>query len=413
MNTKHNIFLVALGSMLLTFSACSKDDKNGPEMPTDGDYQYVIAASSGDDSYLIQTNNIDEGSISAKGGIHVLGNRSWYFYKDFAAYSFIYAKGDPGKTSSFILNGEGKLTPRKELGLNKSIQTRGVYNDYIYAAFSSRTSTDLVATFYQINTKTEAVSNEITVNTKNFTGNGEMAYFTDIVQYGDYVLAGVRTIKGADPENPNRPWADTDFADSTFVAVFDKDLKVKTIIRDGGRTGQILGMSQANGETGIEVVDNGDVYVFASATSSSTAPSGVLKINKGKLEFDQDYFFDISKASGGNKLWRVYYVSDNKFVLQMYTNAGQAGVTEGVITKFAVVDVANKTFDWVETGVPGDILEIGTPLIDREENRVVFPITTSSEYPHLYSINPSTKSMTKGIEVVAEGIKGIGKLKKY
>jgi len=412
MNKKHNIFLLALGSMLLTFSACSKDDKNGPEIPTDGDYQYVIAASSGDNSYLIQTDNIDEGSISALGGkaIQVIGNRSWYFYNDFAAYSFIYSQGDPGKTSSFVLNGEGKLTPRKELGLNKSIQTRGVYNDYIYAAFSSRASTDPVATFYQINAKTENVSKEISVNTKNFTGNGEMAYFTDIAQYGEYILAGVRTIKaGAD----GGTWTDTDFADSTFVAVFNKDLSVKTIIRDGKRTGQILGMSKSNGETGIEVVDNGDVYVFASATSSATAPSGVLKINKGDLEFDKDYFFDISKASNGHRLWRVYYVSDNKFVLQMYSNSGLAVGSEDLIKKFAVVDVANKSFDWVTAGVPGDILEIGTPLIDKEENRVVFPITTSSELPHLYSINPSTKSMTKGIEIEAEGIKGIGKLKKY
>lgn len=408
MNKKHNIFLLALGSMLLTFSACSKDDNNGPDIPTGGDYQYVIAASSGENSYLIQTDNIDGGSIRAQGGIQVLGNRSWYFYNDFAAYSFIYSQGDPGKTSSFVLNDEGILTPRKELGLNKSIQTRGVYNEYIYAAFSSRASTDPVATFYQINTKTEAVSSEISVNTKNFTGNGEMAYFTDIAQYGEYVLAGVRTIKaGAD----GGTWTDTDFADSTFVAVFNKDLSVKTIIRDGGRTGQILGMSKSNGETGIEVVDNGDVYVFASATNSATAPSGVLKINKGDLTFDEEYFFDISEASGGNKLWRVYYVGDNKFVLQMYTNTGQAGVTDGIITKFAVVDVATKDFDWV-TGVPGDILEIGTPLIDKEENRVVFPIEASSG-SHLYIVNPSNKTMTKGIEVVAEGIKGIGKLKKY
>jgi len=408
MNKKHNIFLLALGSMLLTFSACSKDDNNGPEIPADGDYQYVIAASSGENSYLVQTDNIDGGSIRAQGGVQVLGNRSWYFYNDFAAYSFIYSQGDPGKTSSFVLNDKGLLTPRKELGLNKSIQTRGVYNEYIYAAFSSRASTDPVATFYQINTKTEAVSSEISVNTKNFTGNGEMAYFTDIAQYGEYVLAGVRTIKaGAD----GGTWTDTDFADSTFVAVFNKDLSVKTIIRHGGRTGQILGMSKSNGETGIEVVDNGDVYVFASATSSATAHSGVLKINKGDLAFDKEYFFDISEASGGHKLWRVYYVSDNKFVLQMYTNPGQEGVTDGTITDFAVVDVVNKTFDKV-TGIPADINEIGTPLIDKEENRVVFPIETSSG-SHLYIVNPSNKTMTKGIEVVAEGIKGIGKLKKY
>lgn len=410
MNIKHNLSVLALGSVFLTFTACSKDDDVRSIQPDiNEEYQYVIAASSGENSYLLQTTSIDEGSIGAKGGIQVIGDRSWYFYKDLAAYSFIYSQGDPGKTSSFVLNESGVLTSRKEMGLEKSLQTRGVYNDYIFGAFSSRSYTDPVATFYKINAKTEAVSDEIPVNTENFTGNGEMGYFTDIAQYGEYLLAGVRTIKaGAD----GGTWTDTDFADSTFVAVFDENLKLKSLIRDGGRTGQVVGQAKSNGETGIEVVDNGDVYVFSSATNSPTAPSGVLKINKGELEFDDNYFFNISEASGGHKLWRVYYVGGSQFVLQMYSSPGQAGVTDAVITKFAVVDVASKSFAWVTAGVPADILEIGIPLIDRDMARVVFPISTSGAYPHLYIVNASTKTMTKGIEVVAEGIKGIGKLKK-
>lgn len=410
MNMKKNSLFFALAAALFAFSACSKDDKVGPTKPeVTEDYQYVIAASSGENSYLVQTNSIDEGSINVQGGqaIQVVGDRSWYFYKDFAAYSFVYAQGDPGKTSSFILDNEGQLKARKEIGLEKSLQVRGVYNDYIYAAFSSRSYTDPVATFYKIDTKTEIVSTEIPVNTENFTGNSEMAYFTDIAQYGEYVLAGVRTIKAA---VDGGSWTDTDFADSTFVAVLDKDFNVKKVIRDHGRTGQVLGMAKSNGETGIEVVDNGDVYVFASAANGPGISSGVLKINKGTLEFDEDYFFDISEASGGHKLWRVYFVGDNKFVMQLYTKPGQEGVTDGTITKFAVVDVVNKSFDWVESGVPSDILEIGTPLIDKENKRVVFPIATSSAHPHLYSVKIDSKIMTKGIEVIAEGIKGIGKL---
>src|SRR5690606_17378419 len=146
-----------------------------------------------------------------KGGIQVMGDRSWFFFKDFAAYSFIYSQGDPGKTSSFVLDADGVLKSRRELGLEKSLQTRGVYNDYIIGAFSSRSYTDPVATFYKINTATEAVSDEIPVNTKNITGNGEQGYFTDLTQYGDYILAGVRTIKAA---AGGSVWTDTDFARS-------------------------------------------------------------------------------------------------------------------------------------------------------------------------------------------------------
>src|SRR5699024_12547132 len=77
---------------------------------------------------------------------------------------------------------------------------------------------------------------------------------------------------------------------------------------------------------------------------------------------------------------------------------------------FAVFDVAKKTFTWVEDGVPSEISAISAPYIDKDNNQLVYGITTPDTRPHLYSIDPETATMTQGTEVVAEGILGIGKL---
>ncbi|MCC9138412.1 DUF4374 domain-containing protein [Pontibacter silvestris] len=399
---------ILLGFSLLSLASCEDDEAATPVTEVTEAHQYVIAASSGENSYLLQTNSIESGSVSAQGGnaIQVLGDRSWFFYEDLAAYSFIYAQNLPGVTSSFVLDEEGMLTQRQELGLEVSMQSRGTYKDNLIVEYSSRSYADPVATFYKINAVTEEISPEISVSTENFTGNGEMAYFTDIAEYGDYILLGVRTISGG--ADAALGTFGTKYADSTFVAVYDENFNLQKIIRDGGRTGQVAGQSRSQGETGIEQVENGDLYVFSSAMNSTSAPSGVLKINSGELEFDDDYFFNISEASGGNKLYRVYYIGGTTFCLQMYETAG-LDITGSTTNSFAIVDVAAKTFNWV-TNVPSGITEVSTPYVDQDNNEIVFGITTTDTYPHLYIIDPATATMTQGIEVIAEGISGIGKL---
>lgn len=409
---KYILYLLISGTLLLSISSCDDDNPVTPEEEEEEEEviesQYIVAASSGDNSYLLKTESIDAGSISAQSdeALQVLGNRSWTFFKDIAAYSFIYAQGDPGTVASYVLNEEGQLEQRQELGLEVSIQSRGTYKDNLLVQYSSRSYTDPVATFYKINAVTEEISPEITVATDELAPEGEIAYVTDIAEYGDYVLVGFRSISGgADEELGTFGSA---YPNTTFIAAFDENLELQTVIQDQGRTGQIAGQTRSQGETGIEVVENGDVYVFSSAIDAPEVPSGVLKINAGELEFDTDYFFDISAASGGYDVYRTYYMGGSMFVVRMYDDQSTASpsVTK---TQFAVVDVVNQTFEWV-SNVPSGITEVSAPYIDTENNVLVYGIETSDTYPHLYTIDPETATMAQGIEIVAEGILGVGKL---
>lgn len=398
---------------LISLAACSDDDTvvdDGGETPVETGAQYLIASTDSENSYLNTTSDISQGSVSPLGGTatQVIGTPSWYFYNDIAAYSFVYNQGDPGTTQSFALNSAGEVEARNEINLNVSIQSRGIVDNLMYVQYSSRNYEEPVSTFYTINGDTQVVSGPYTIDTEALAGNGEYAYVTDVAQWGDYVLLGFRPIKAGSDDGDSA--FNSDFNDHTYVGVFNKALELQTVIEDEGRTGAVAGQSRSQGETGVEPVENGDVYVFSSAIDAEgEVPSGVLKINNGTLAFDQDYFFDITAASGGYAVYRSFYVGENTFVLQMFTEPGSGTASSSATrNKFAVVNVVDQTFEWV-TGIPEGITSIGAPYIDEDNNEVAFPIETNL-YPTIFIVNADTATMSEGIEVVAEGISAIGKL---
>lgn len=413
MKIKKIVYLSIVLSGFLSLTACSDDDEiidnTGGGDGEEATAQYVIAATDSENSYLVTAENIAEGSVSPQdgNGEQIIGTPSWYFYNDVAAYSFVYRKGDPGTMQSYSLDANGELVSRNEIDLQVSIQSRGIIDDEMYVQYSSRNYEEPVATFYIINGETQAVQGPFTIDTEALAGNGEYAYITDIAQYNDNVLIGYRTIKAG--EDGGDSAFNSDYNDRTYVGVFNKGLELQKVIEDSGRTGVIAGQNRSQGETGIEPVENGDIYVFSSALDAPEVPSGVLKINNGTFEFDQDYFFNISEASGGNKLYRSFYVGESTFVLQMFSEENVASASPvDTRNKFAVVNVANQTFDWV-TGVPDNIQSIGNPYIDEDNNEVVFPIETNV-YPTLYIVDADNATMSAGLEVVAEGIGAVGKL---
>src|SRR5699024_10787803 len=136
------------GSLLLSLSSCSD---NSLSIDDDGEFagedQYIIVASSGNDpdadSYLLQTSDINGGMIDATDDeqtTRVHGKPRWFFFKDIAAYSVVYAKGNKAPGASYIMHTNGQLKPRREFKLNRTNQVVGTYNDYVTVGASSGSS---------------------------------------------------------------------------------------------------------------------------------------------------------------------------------------------------------------------------------------------------------------------------------
>lgn len=404
---------------ILTFASCSKDDNEGGEPNPDNKQanKYVVIANSADNDYLVagkEVNSSTEFDATSKEAVQAAGSRFWTFYNEDVVYGFIYNQTDAGVTASYVLDKEGKVKLRNELGLATSIHTRGIYDNSLILAYSDRLrdpSKDQKAYFYKINPKTDAVSKPFELVTNNVLEDGEAAYFTDIAEYEGKLIAGARSI--------NSKRFSSDYYNNTYVVVFNDDFTVKQVIKDEGRTGFVAGQRWSQGETGLEVIDNGDLYVFSSGqtnyadANTKTIPSGILKINKGEFKFDADYFFDVTAASGGYNMFRTYYTGGTTFLVIMYPGKNDKATFGVDADRLAIVDVATKSFKWVTgfpsaSGVKEDPFRVGVPFVDKANNQVLVPVTTSTKERYIYNINPSNAVATKGSKVNAEGVKAIG-----
>lgn len=420
---KCNIFLFTLSLGLgISMVSCSSEEAASGGGTLEAPGAYVIAASGEDADYLLQTDDLTKGTITALGnGLESSGNRNWIFHKD-AVYSFLYSKGDPGKATSYVLNGNGKLTVNSELDLTISVTTRGYYNDNIVLVNSTRNIDDARGTVYFVDAVKHTRTEPIVIDTKELAEKGgiedKMAYFTDVAQVDDKLFMSYKVINGTGSGSANQ--MKVEINDRVFIAVFSYDEATNKLIYertlvDMGRTNYVNGANRSQAETGISQIETGDTYIFSSSPIDPAGifdlPSGVLRIKKGEKDFDKDYFFNIEELSGHRHLWRVWHINQSTFVLQMYSEADNTETVSGQVYSFAVVDVEKKTFEWIKgTPDPSVVTAVSKPYVSKEDGTIVFAITTKSELPHIYTINPMTATATKGIEIKASGVAGLGKL---
>ncbi|MFV0268864.1 MAG: DUF4374 domain-containing protein [Draconibacterium sp.] len=415
---KQSLILLILGmAAILPFTSCNDDDLD-PDKGDGATSKYVVVASSGENDYLVTGNAVAADSTynaTSAGALQSVGNSFWTFVGDKVAYGFLYNQTEAGTTGSYILNEDGTLSQRNEIGLEVSIHTKGVVNDKLVVAYTDRLRDITVANkayFYEIDSETD-IATAYTVVTNDMLEEGEAGYLTDIAEYQGYMIAGARSING--------PRFTSDYLNNTYVVVFNSDYTVKQVIKDEGRTGFVAGQKYSQGLTGLEVVDNGDLYVFSSGQTnyvvaeSVLIPSGILKINAGKFEFDQNYFYNITEASGGYNLYRSYYMGGTTFVLTMYPGKGSKATFGVNADRFAVVDVAAKTFAWVSNfptaaGIENDPFLVGEPFIDSDNEQLIVPVVTSDNENYLYTINPTSATAARQSKVIAEGVSALGKL---
>jgi hypothetical protein len=406
-------------ALLLAFFSCDKKEDQGevvtpdviPPAPVDPVepevYQYVVVATSQDGTYILQTDDIASGQISIAGnGIETEAATAWIFYKEKYAYDLVYKQGDPAEVAAYELDANGQLQRRLHTyQMPSRYTTYGHFGNYVVTAVSVvREDETPGLSFNLLDVHTQEISEKV-IPSGNFTGNGETANLSGILEVGDTFFSGICTTPSVNGGGSTA--TATAFPDSVWVGIFDKDLNC-TVLRDD-RLSYATGRYRSGYHTNLAKDEDDNVYVFSSAYDNrTTKPSGALRIKKGETRFDPDYFFDIQSLAGGRHLFKVWHITGSYFLLQMYNTPNQT--SEAVWSILAVVDVEKKTYKEV-SGLPAaeNISSIGsTPYAG--EGKIAVPIVSKDEYPHIYLIDPATATATKGLEIVAEGVAAVGKL---
>lgn len=469
---KKNYFLAACAAAFLTcgvFSACSEDDPipdNGNEnngggtTPTEEAFsRFVIAssttASGNTTNALLTSKSLTEGSISSLGeGLTNDGASYWVFYQDKYLYALNYNQGNAGTTSSYVLNADSAIEKRNKEYAIRRFTTYGTYGPYIMTTSTGDGPTewadangyvpqsflvsylDVEGETYRTNdTKDEAYLSE------NFLGNGEFVTLAGLLendgklfsvavpmglsQYGvkdgngKWVRPGyedlIKTESGGQGsgsyEKDELQW--TQYPDSCWVAIFnDESLTSKKIIKTG-KISYACGRYKSQYYQMIWKAGNGDIYVFspsyaktmADARQQTKLPAGVVRIPNGAEDFD-DYYCNLEEQSDGCGFLRVWPIADDKFLLLMYDKPFTDA--DRVANRLAIFHAEAKELTYVN-GLPSTVTGFGnTPYV--KDGVAYVSVTLSEGNPSVYAIDPSNATATKGLEVNATQIGGLGEL---
>lgn len=423
---KTSLFL-GIGVALL-LSACNSSDDGGGNKPNpnngnDGSAKYVLAVKSFASSdknkadYLLTSKDISKGELNLSGnGLEQDGTFRYYLTTDNKFYSFLYGRNEQSALDTYSLNKNGELTE----GTKTNIETMQVFtpikND-IFMISESRSASSKLAKWFRYDTKSSQIVSEGEINTEELANkpNGEFAFFTWANLFdNNKILLPYMNIEGV-----GFPGFGTSYPDEAEIAIYSyPEMKLQKIIRDDRIS--TIGKYLTNA---ISVDEKGDAYAFSpsarfavnkdrSKRILSTKPSAIVRIKKGTMAFDNNYFFNIKEATNGEYYLANKIYAKNGKMLGFFRKTGKIDVfTPG--RKLGIVDLYNKTITWV-SGVPNEdnvMFSSGQQsYLTKDKNNVILGITTNDGECYIYNININKATATKGLKVIGGGVTAVGML---
>ncbi len=261
-----------------------------------------------------------------------------------------------------------------------SFGNTGIFGNYSYAAQISNPFAMVVG-----NNNDIISSNNIAVNLPSIAINETTPTFSNIVDMGNNQVAVVVN------------YSDQDLAAVAFTD-YSLNIDSQKFITDE-RIGSSVGAMRSVRYTQSAADENGNVYIF-SGSSSDDSKVGAIRIKSGTKSFDTDYHFDILAQSDGYRFRKAFYISDDYFLLEFFTNKGAYGnmAESGLM---AVVKMSDKSFKWV-SGLPNpSVYSFSIGWGDGYDGVFYLPLaaatsmssssgTTALDHPTIYAIDAAT-----------------------
>lgn len=420
MNFKKYVTLGASALLTLGLAACGDDDisaegngnngngSNGNPTTT-GRYVLGLGVSSSNATsyYLVTAGDLMNGTISSIGnGLEQTG------YRDFQqGAQTIFSIGGLGiaEANGFTLDADGKWQKKGNFVFDASLNGfEQVGNDTMLGVEFPKTPQDgNVFKFYTVDINKVSITGttvhpvaqlgpEVTEeNWPSFTG----MRVSDGKVYLTYYL--MHPVSYA-----------TTLTDRIWVAVYSyPELEYITTLTD-----ERVGPAGAfNTNCGIIADEKGDLYTMSATAkgngfTQSSLPAGFLRIKKGQTAFDESYYFDFEKATGGYKPAHIKYIGNGLVFAEVTTQKdADTDLWSDAALKLYIIDLYNQTAKAVD-GAPvhnGQGARSFTALV--EGQYVYLPITLA-EGTFVYRTHVADATAEKGAEVQTTFVGGLFKL---
>ncbi|WP_224996245.1 DUF4374 domain-containing protein [Cesiribacter sp. SM1] len=384
------------------FTSCDNDDDTPSPAAGESPFVLSLAVQGSDNTYTYYTvpfEDVMSGTLSAVGqGIEQPG------YFDFRQIdNTIYSLGGLGDVNvvGITQNESGDLTQIGDVSFANSLADIVKADDNTLVALELSSTSDVVR-FHTIDANTVRVTSTKQHPVSDITDLSAPSY-SGMQVSGDHLFVSYYI---SDPTT-----YDTPYTDEAVVAVYSyPELEFLQVIEDT-RTGPIGGF---NTKTGLIQDEQGDVYAVshsnpANGYSQTTKDGGILRINSGEMEFDQDYFFDVEEVTGGKNISHLMYLGNGKAFAEINTadNANQARWSDGPL-RSAIVDLYAKTVTYID-GLP-EHSGSGRRLAALHDGNYVYITVPEATATYVYRIDVANHTATKGAEVEANFVAGFFKL---
>ncbi len=407
--------------------SCSNDDSpGGVVIEPDAEEVFFISADFDEQEYILTTDNLDSGTISVVGnGTELLqSGYIWMFQQEKnAAVGLIYRQGEPGVGLGYTVDTTG-LKSLGQFQITSRFTSYGFFDDYALTSVGGQTPTDEngAALLYEDgNERRDGVAfNFIDLSgglglevknilTKDLIAADQQVTFSGIVDHGngEFLVGAVVSQAQDESEEGGASTGTVVYPDSCWVVAFDESLNVTHVFRSD-KLSYSSGRFRSRYYSQIAKADDGHTYVFSGSyeQENTTKPCGALRIAPGATDFDEDYYFNIEALTDGYHFRRVWHITEDYFLLEFYNEV--AFITNTVARQFGVVNMTSKTFNWVTGEIPSkdEIIDEGLPLA--HNGKIYLPLTTETDYPTVYLIDPQTAIASKGITIQSTNVEALG-----
>ncbi len=433
------------------FTSCNDDPVTIDPGNGDSLSRYIVVATADDASYLIAVESLDEGTVSAYGtGTETETGSNYIFYGEKYLFNFQYNQGSSGTGFSYVLNSEGTVSEDRQYTYNRTT-SYGTWGNYVITSSTSsgteeQDGNDNYAYYLFFNYLSVLNGNTTTASriAENFLGNGEYVTFAGFVEangrlytsvvpmgmsvygvntYPEHVLdqSYIATASGGSNSASYSQGSipSTQYPDNAFIAIYSgEDFSETPVIASTDKIGFACGRLRSQYYQTIWAADNGDLYVFSPGYGRTTDPvvtnddgtsfnrvqgqleSGVVRIKAGETDFDPDYYVNIEKLGNGNPMYRCWHLTEDYFLLQMYSegSSNMSGTTapRNELTVFKGETGALT----IVTGLPDEssISSFGVPFGHNGYGYIPLA-TTDGAHPTIYRIDPTTGVASAGLVV--------------
>lgn len=385
----------------LFITACDESDDTDPVDTTETPFVLSMAIQGSDNNftyYSVPFADVMEGTLSALGqGIEQPG------YFDFTRIdNTIYSIGglDDVNVVGISQNEDGSLSQVGDVSFDNSISDIVKADDNTLVALELSSASDQVK-FHTIDVNTVTVTETYELPVSDLVSEFSASY-SGMVVSGDYLYLAYYV---SDPDT----WETPSTAQAEIAVYSYPDFEFQKIITDD-RVGPIGGF---NVKSALIKTENGDVYAVshsnpANGYSQSTQPSGILRIQSGTTEFDQDYFFDIATTTEGFNTAHMMYLGNGKVFseINVAERDEQARWSDGPLQS-AVLDLEAKTVNFI-ANVP-EHAGLGRRLAAAYDGDFMYMCVPEDNGIFVYKMDLNNYTATKGAEVEANFVAGFFK----